>query len=118
MTRLRSEKKHSALPAPPGYYTLALAHPTERMVACRLLELYRQQAAAGLVQAPTALCFTSCMLDGQVVAERGNPFKVAVPREGVLQVRRRGWLQAGAAKAGGWPPPAPVKRLPVHIDSR
>jgi hypothetical protein len=79
-----------------GYYALALAHPTEHMVACRLLELYRQQAAGGLVQAPTALCFTSCVLDGREV-ERGNPFKMAVPREGVLQVGRRGWplLAAG-----------------------
>jgi hypothetical protein len=80
--------RHFSPANPSGLYTLALAVPTQHMVACRLLELYRQQHAAGLCQPPNAMCWVSCWLNGKEVP-RADPFRMVVPREGLLQVGRQ-----------------------------
>ncbi len=70
---------------PSGRYSLTLAHVPQRLLACRLLGLYRQQHAAGLCSSASAQCFMTCSMDGREV-EREDPHAIAVPKQGLMQV--------------------------------
>lgn len=81
-----------------GGYDLVLSQQAHYMVACRLLEFFRQQYDDGLCSLPHESCFTHFKLNGKEIHVI-NPYKIILPWEGVVEVNicsaRTGLLLCG-----------------------